>query len=52
MRKIEGSWPLSMEVSVEKPGLNLEKDKEEAEEGDDDEDVLAELAKSVVVSEK
>lgn len=27
-----------MEVSVEKPGLNLEEDKEEAEEGDDDED--------------
>ena len=41
-----------MEVTFEKPGLNLEEDKEEAEEGDDDEDVPAELAKSVVVGEK
>ena len=41
-----------MEISVEKPGLNLEEDKEEAEEVDNDEDVPAELAKSVVIGEK
>ena len=50
--KIEGSQPLPMEISVEKPGLNLEEDKEEAEEGDNGEDVPAELAKSVVIGEK
>ena len=41
-----------MEISVEKPELNLEDDKEQAEEGDDDEDVPAELAKSVVIGGK
>ncbi len=50
--KLEGSQPLPVEVSVEKPGLDLEEDKIEAEEGDDDEDVPAELAKSVVIGEK
>ena len=49
--KIKGSQPLPVEVSVEKPELDLEKDKIEAEEGDDDEDVPAELAKSVVIGE-
>lgn len=34
------------------PGLALDKDKIEAEKGDDNEDVPAKLAKSVVVSEK
>ncbi len=41
-----------MEVSVEKPGLDLEEDKEKAEESDDDEDIPVELAKSVVIGEK
>ena len=41
-----------MEILVEKPGLNLEKDKEEAEKGDDDEDVPVGLAKSIVVGKK
>ncbi len=50
--KIEGSQPLLVEVSVEKPRLDLEDDKEEAEEGDDDEDRPAELAKGVVICEK
>lgn len=50
--KIEGDQPLLTEVIVGVPGLGLEKDKIEAEEGDDNEDVPAKLAKSVVVSEK
>lgn len=50
--KIEGSQPLLVEVSIEEPGLDLEKNKEEVEEGDDDEDLPAELAKSVVIGEK
>ena len=37
-----------MEAPVGKSGLDLEGDKEEAEEGDDDEDVSVELARSVV----
>ena len=37
-----------MEVPVGNPGLDLEEDKGEAEEGKDDEDVPAELARSVV----
>lgn len=34
------------------PGLALEEDKKEAENGDDDKDILAKLAKSIVISEK
>ncbi len=50
--KIEGDQPLPAEVLTGEPGLALEEDKKEAEEGDDDEDVPAELAKSVFVSKK
>lgn len=41
-----------MEVPVGNSGLDLEEDKEEAEESDEDEDVPAELVRSVVVGEK
>lgn len=41
-----------MEVSVGKPCLDLEEKKQEVEEVDEDEDVPAELAKSVAIGEK
>ena len=50
--KIEGSQPFSIDVLVEKPGLNLEKHKKQAEEGDNNENVSIQLAKSVVIGEK
>lgn len=42
--KIEGDHPLPIEISVGKPNLDLKEDKEE-EEGDDDEDLPAELVR-------
>ena len=47
--KIEGDQPLPMEVPVGNPGLDLIEDKGEAEEGKDDEDVPAELARRLLL---
>lgn len=40
-----------MEVSVEKPILDLKKNKKEVENHNDDKDVFAKLIKNVVISE-
>lgn len=49
--KIEGNQPFPREVSVGNPGLDLTEDEEMAEDGNDDEDVPAELTRSVVIGE-
>ena len=52
----QGDQPLPIAVSVGKPGLdpeeNKEEVKEEVEEGEDNQDEPAKLAKSAVVGEK
>ncbi len=50
--KIDGGKPLSLWILVQKPRLDFKRNKEKAEEVDDDKDLSAELAKSADIGEK
>ncbi len=41
-----------MDISVKWPWLDLKEDKKKAKESDDDKDIPAKLAKSIIIDEK